>query len=134
MPDAMSQFAFWNGRNLIHHKPRDRGKSVLIAWLDHYSKERRFGLVACKDTDRDGSCCVEAIILDNHRRPRFTGVIFASCDRPNLTSLQSIPRDCINEILILLSMCTARHHQRLAMCLRLECSRSGIRHPDLQRP
>ena len=53
MPDAMSQFAFWNGRNLIHHKPRDRGKSVLIVWLDHYSKERRFTLVACDDTDRN---------------------------------------------------------------------------------
>jgi hypothetical protein len=79
--------------------------------LDRYSKERRFTLVACDDTDRNRFCRIEAIILDNHCRSRFAGVIFASSDRPNLTSLQSIPRDRINEILILLGLRTARHDQ-----------------------
>src|ERR1019366_9849901 len=117
MPDAISQFAFWNGRNLIHHEPRDCGKSVLVAWLDHYSKERGFALVASDDTDCDRARRVEAIILANHCRPRLAGVVFASSDCPNLTSLQSIPRDRINEILIHFGMLTARHDQRLTMCL-----------------
>ena len=40
-----------------------------------------------------------------------SGAGVASSDRPNLASLQSIPRDCINEILILLGLRTARHDQ-----------------------
>jgi hypothetical protein len=46
--------------------------------LDHYSKERCFTLVACDDTGRNRFCRVEAIILDNHCRSRFVGVIFTS--------------------------------------------------------
>jgi hypothetical protein len=61
MPDAISQFAFWNRRDLVDHEPRDCGKSVLIAWLDHYSKERGFALVASDDADRDRTRRVEAI-------------------------------------------------------------------------
>ena len=37
-------------------------KSIPIAWLDHYSKKRRFTLVACDDADRNRFCCVETII------------------------------------------------------------------------
>src|SRR5664280_169781 len=53
MTDAGSQFSFWNCRNFIHHELRGCRKSVLVTWLDRYSKEWRFALVACDGTNRD---------------------------------------------------------------------------------
>ena len=92
MPDAASEFIFWYCGDLINHESRKSVKAVAFVRRNRNAKQRRLSWISCHDADRDGFGGIEAIILENHRRPWLTGVILRPSDRPYFSTFQSVTR------------------------------------------
>ena len=56
----------------------------MLVRLDGQAKQGGFGLVAGEGANSDGIRRVEAVILHDNRGARFTGIVFAARDRPDI--------------------------------------------------
>ena len=92
MPDAVSEFIFWYCGDLINHESRKSVEAVAFVRRNRNAKQRRLSWIGCHDADRDGFGGIEAVILQNDRRPRLTGVILCPGDRPYFSTFQSVTR------------------------------------------
>ena len=92
MPDAVSELIFWYCRDLIDHESRKSIETVAFVGRNRNAKQRRLSWIGGNDADRDGFGGIEAVILQNDRRPRFASVILSPGDRPYFSTLQSVTR------------------------------------------
>ena len=92
MPDAVSEFIFWYCGDLINHESRKSIEAVAFVRRDWNAKQWRLSWISGHDADRDGFGSIKAIILENDRRPRLTGVILCLGDRPYFSTFQSVTR------------------------------------------
>lgn len=92
MPDAVSEFIFWYCGDFINHESRKSIEAVAFVRRNRNAKQRRLSWIGCHDADRDGFGGIEAVILQNDRRPRLAGVILSPGDRPYFSTFQSVTR------------------------------------------
>ena len=67
MPNAVSEFIFRHGRDLIDHKSRKSVEAVAFVRRNRYAKQRRLSWVGGDGTDRNGFGGIKAVILQNDR-------------------------------------------------------------------
>jgi len=72
--NAVSELIFWHCCDFINHESRESIEAVAFVG-NRNAKQRRFGWISGNDADCDGLGGIEAIILQNGRRPRLAGVI-----------------------------------------------------------
>jgi hypothetical protein len=134
-PHPTAKFRLRDCRDLVDHQPRRRPQPVRLARLDGKTEKRRIGRVAGERADRDRERGVEAIILEDDDRPRFSGIVLPAGDCPNLAAFSSFERirPGVDEVLILPGVGAPGHGKRLAMRLCQKCRRAYIGHPDLDR-
>ena len=82
MPDAVSELIFLHRGDLINHESRKSVEPIAFVRRNRNPKQRRLSWIGCHDADRDGFGGIEAVILENDRRPRLAGVILGPGDRP----------------------------------------------------
>ena len=82
MPDAVSELIFLHRGDLINHESRKNIEAVAFGGRNRNAKQWRLSWIGCHDADRDGFGGIEAVILENDRRPRLAGVILGPGDRP----------------------------------------------------
>src|SRR6266446_2997961 len=68
-PDARPDLGFRNGGYLVHHETARRAQSVALIRRDREPEERCIRLVCRKRADRDGSSCVETVVLNDDDGP-----------------------------------------------------------------
>ena len=92
IPNAVSEFIFWHGRDLIDHKSRKSIKAIAFVGRNQNAEQRRISWIVGNGADRNGFRGIEAVILQNDCRSRLAHVILATGERPNLSTLQSLTR------------------------------------------
>jgi hypothetical protein len=91
MSDAVSKFIFCYCGDLINHEPRKSSEAIAFVRRNRNTKQRRFSWIGCHDANRDGFGSIEAVILQNDRRRRLTGVILGPGDGPYFSTSQLSP-------------------------------------------
>ena len=78
---------FRNRRDLIDRQPADCAESIAFIWLHRQPKQRSIGGIGRESTNRDGVRPVESVVLQNHDRPGFPGIVFCASSGPDFTTL-----------------------------------------------
>lgn len=76
-----------NARDLIYHQSANSTQTIFRSWLDDETKQWRLRWVRGERADRNGFCAIESIILNDYRWTRFTRIVLAPRNRPNLAAL-----------------------------------------------
>src|SRR5216683_2745482 len=84
-PDLHAEPGAAHGSDLVHHDPAGSVQAVALIRLDQQPEQRSVRRVGGERAQRD-RIRIEVIILDDHRGPRFAGVIGSARDRPDLGS------------------------------------------------
>ena len=137
MPNAVSEFIFRHGRDLIDHKSRKSVEAVAFVRRNRDAKQRRLSWVGGDGADRNGFGGIKAVILQNDRGWWLAGIILATGDRPYLSTLQSVTRlqrDGVDKILVPSRIWAPCHHLRLTMGFGLKRRCARVRYPNLDRP
>src|SRR5262249_43295487 len=90
--DISSDFGSGYRCDLVHHQPRRYPQPVHFTWLDGETEKRCVRRIGREGTDSDRRGRIEAVILQNHDRPRLAGVILAASKRPYLAALHSVSK------------------------------------------
>jgi hypothetical protein len=116
---------FWHCCDFINHESRESIEAVAFVG-NRNAKQRRFGWISGNDADCDGLGGIEAIILQNGRRPRLAGVILCP-RRPSIFH-------CVDKILVPSRIWTLCHDQRLTMGSDPKRRSARVGYPNLDRP
>ena len=81
------KFRLRNRRNLVNHQSTSSTQSIFAIRFDSEAKPWRFHWICSERADRNGFCLIESIILNDYRRTRVAGIVFASRNRPNIAVL-----------------------------------------------
>src|SRR3954451_8525811 len=81
--DKSAKPASRHRRNLVDHEARWFMQAIGAARIDRHAKQGRFGRIGGERAYGDGSGRVEAIVLQNDRRPWLSGIATTARHRPN---------------------------------------------------
>jgi len=85
-PDPFSELGSPNGGDLVDHETADVVQPVLEAGLYDQTEERRLGGMGGEGTDGHRVGRVEAVVLDDDRRPGLAGIPRSGCRGPDLAA------------------------------------------------
>src|SRR5713226_1417821 len=89
--DVSPDLASGHRGDLVHHQPRGYPQPIGFARLDGKAKQRCVGGIRRESANGDGCGRIEPIVLHDHDRARFAGVILAAGKGPYLAAFHSAP-------------------------------------------
>lgn len=88
-PDARAELCLGDRCELVYHHAARRAQPIPFVWLDKNAEKGCLRGIGREGTNRDRLGCVEAVVLNDHRRARFARVILSTADRPDLAAPHS---------------------------------------------
>jgi len=87
MSNLLPKLRFLNARDLIYHQSANNTQTIFRIGLYDETKQWRLRWVRGERADRNGFCAIESVILNDYRWTRFTRIVLAPGNSPNLAAL-----------------------------------------------